>query len=87
MNKFIAGALLASTVLTATLAIEAPANAYGISIDFGNVAFGYRDGYWDRGHQWHHWRNRDEANGYRNAPGSHYNDYGHNRDRDHGWHQ
>ena len=25
-----------------------------ISIGLGNVAFGYRDGYWDGGHRWAH---------------------------------
>ncbi len=32
-----------------------------ISVDFGNVAYGYRDGYWHNGHQWHGWRNEGEA--------------------------
>jgi len=57
----------------------------GLTINVGDVAFGYQDGYWDHAHQWHQWRNEQEMRDYRNAPGSQYNDYRHDRDNDQGW--
>lgn len=88
MYKALTGAVVALGVLGAALATQAPAYAQGVGVqlDVGNVAFGYRDGYWDHGHRWHHWRNRDEANYYRSMQGSQYNDWRHDRDRDGGWH-
>jgi len=58
----------------------------GVVFNVNDVAFGYRDGYWDHGHQWHVWRNDEEMRNYRNAPGNRYNDWQHERDADHGWH-
>jgi hypothetical protein len=87
MYKALNGAIIALSVVGGMLAIQAPVNAqgFGISLDVGNVAFGYRDGYWDRDHHWHQWRNQDEARYYRNAPGNRYNDYRHDRDSNQGW--
>jgi hypothetical protein len=56
-----------------------------ISIGFGNVAFGYRDGYWDSGHRWHRWHSDRDYRRYRYQHGSNYHDWNHNRDSDHGW--
>lgn len=56
-----------------------------IMIDFGAIAFGYSDGYWDTGRRWHAWRNADEARDYRNHHGSNYRDRHHDRYRDNGW--
>jgi hypothetical protein len=56
-----------------------------ISIDPGGIAFGYRDGYWDRDHRWHGWRNEDEANWYRSHYREHYYDRRHEEEREHGW--
>jgi hypothetical protein len=54
-------------------------NTYGrdrpaavVSIGFGDVAFGYRDGYWDSGHRWHHWRHNRDYQTYRGQNGSNY---------------
>jgi hypothetical protein len=58
-----------------------------ISVGFGNVAFGYRDGYWDNSHRWHRWSNDREYRRYRYQHGSNYHDWKHDRDADHGWHQ
>jgi hypothetical protein len=62
-------------------------NAGGPTIvfDVNEVAFGYRDGYWDHGHRWHDWR-AGEMSTYRNGPGNRFNDWNHDRDPDHGWH-
>ena len=89
MYKILTGAVVALGVVGATLA-TLPAHAQGvvgIHLDVGTVAFGYRDGYWDRGHHWHHWRNYGEARSYRHAQGSQYNNWNHDRDSDQGWHQ
>ncbi len=96
MKKYINGAIVALGLGGATLAMSGPASAQigvgihvggiGIGVGFGNVAYGYRDGYWDRGHRWHNWR-RGEMDSYRNARGNRYNDWNHDRDRDHGWHR
>ena len=56
-----------------------------ISISFGDVAYGYRDGYWDSGHRWHHWRNNGDYRSYRGRRGNHYHDWNHDRDSDNGW--
>jgi hypothetical protein len=56
-----------------------------VQIDFGTIAFGYRDGYWDNGHQWHRWHNDDEYRNYRNRQGNNYHDWNHDRDHDMGW--
>ena len=56
-----------------------------VQIDYGNVAFGYRDGYWDNGHRWHRWNNDHDFQGYRGHQGNNYHDWNHDRDGDHGW--
>lgn len=57
----------------------------GIYLNGDSVAFGYRDGYWDRNRSWHSWRNRDEAAWYRSRHRDRYYDYDHTRYRDRGW--
>lgn len=89
MYKILSGTIVALGLAGTTLALSVPANAEGIGISFdvGNVAFGYRDGYWDQGHHWHKWRNQREASAYRHAHGDQYKDYRHDRDQDQGWHR
>jgi hypothetical protein len=64
-----------------------PVGTVGVSFDIGDIAFGYQDGYWDRGRHWHNWQNQDEMQYYRSASGNHYYDYNHDRDSDNGWRQ
>jgi hypothetical protein len=96
MYKIFGGAIVALGLAGATFAMSGPASADDVGIHIGgigmgvnvdDVAFGYQDGYWDRDHQWHEWRNDQEMNDYRNARGNHYNDYRHDRDPDQGWRQ
>ncbi len=61
-------------------------NHAAISVNLGGIAIGYRDGYWDNAHHWHHWRNSHERNNYRSS-GTQYHSWNHNRDGDDGWHQ
>ena len=60
----------ALALLTATVAVPAVA---AVHIDFGNVAVGYRDGYQDNHHQYHHWR-RSDAVTYRSHNQQNYRD-------------
>jgi hypothetical protein len=64
-----------------------PVGTVGVSFDIGNIAFGYQDGYWDRGRHWHNWQNQDEVRYYRNSSGNQYHDWNHARDSDNGWRQ
>jgi len=56
-----------------------------IALDFGSVAYGYRDGYWDNDHQWHRWSNDNDYRTYRDRHGSSYHDWNHDRDQNEGW--
>jgi len=89
MNRIIKTALIASALAGAPLLASAPAMAaVDLSVDLGNAAFGYSDGYWDRDHHWHAWRNRQEAEYFRTHYGDHYYAVRHDRDRkdrDKGW--
>ena len=88
MYKLFNGAAIVLGLAVTSLAPAGPANAavLGISLNVGDVAFGYQDGYWDHSHHWHKWRNQRDARSYRASSGNHYNDWNHNRDADHGWH-
>ena len=48
-----------------------------LSLLLGTIAFGYRDGYWDTRHHWHHWRTSSDYQYYRDH-GTNY--YGNNHD-------
>ncbi|MGZ5929676.1 MAG: hypothetical protein ACXWLX_10705 [Rhizomicrobium sp.] len=56
-----------------------------VSFSFGNVAFGYSDGYWDNDRRWHQWNSDRERQSYRNYQGNRYYDWNHDRDGDDGW--
>lgn len=62
-------------------------SAVGVSFNLGDVAYGYRDGYWDNSHRWHKWRNRGDHDSYRNHQGNNYRDGDHDRYRSQGWHR
>jgi hypothetical protein len=57
----------------------------GVQDEFGNVAFGYNDGYWDNGRVWHHWNNGEESRRYRLHSPANYHDWHHDRDSNQGW--
>jgi hypothetical protein len=83
--KLLASSLLASSLILSPLAVSAPAAARtGVTIDFGNVGIGYRDGYYDRGHTYHSWQRRDAA-AYRAKYHDNYRDMAHGRDHNRGW--
>jgi len=56
-----------------------------VSADFGNVAVGYQDGYWDNGRTWHQWSDDRHRQSYRDYRGNRYSDWNHDRDGSDGW--
>jgi hypothetical protein len=80
--------LIAASVLgTASLLAAAPATAQPTHFSFrvGDVAIGFNDGYYDRDHRWHGWRNAREHQWYRANYARNYRGWGHrgwDRDRD-----
>jgi len=83
--KLLKSALLAACLAVPSIAITGPAVARaGVTIDFGNVGIGYRDGYYDRGHHYHRWARRD-ADSYRAKYHDNYRDMTHDRDHDRSW--
>jgi hypothetical protein len=81
-------ALIALAMGTSTFSLGLPAMADNLTVAVGpagGIAFGYRDGYWDRGHNWHAWENRRAAAAYRAENREHYYEYRHTRDHDGGW--
>ena len=56
-----------------------------ISFSFGDVAYGYQDGYWDNSHRWHNWRNSRDQRDYRNHHGNNYRGGNHTRYQGQGW--
>ena len=88
--KNILNAAVIALALAGTAAI-APASARAavdFSVNLGNAAFAFSDGYWDRDHHWHGYRNRAERLYFRDHFRDHYAEYRHNRDRkdrDMGW--
>jgi hypothetical protein len=95
------GAAIALTLASTAFATAGTSNAAGfavtssdhgrdhrgssVSFDFGNVAFGYQDGYWDNSHRWHKWRNSREHREYRDQHHDDYRDGRHRRYHGQGW--
>jgi hypothetical protein len=85
MSNRLRNTVLAAVLGTSCALAAAPALAdWGVSFNTGDVAFAYRDGYWDHYHHWHHWRDPDQVRWYRTHYSNNYYDYDH--DRDSGWH-
>jgi hypothetical protein len=89
VKHIIKGALIALALAAAPVITTTPAAAAtDFSITLGNAAFGYSDGYWDRDHHWHNWRNKAESQYFREHYKEHYVASRHDRDRkdhDQGW--
>lgn len=62
-----------------------PGGGTVVAFDFGTVRYGYSDGYWDNGHQWHRWNNDADMQAFRSRPGVEYRDWHHDRDGKDGW--
>ena len=81
MKSIIKAMLVSGAVaIASTTFVPAAFAQVGVSVNFGDVSVGYRDGYWDSAHHWHKWRNDDDWKAYRNQHPEHYRDYNHDRD-------
>jgi len=84
MKSLIQVAVLSAVTSLCAAAVVPPAQAgVGVTLDFGDVALGYQDGYYDSHHRWHHWAHPDDYKAYGHAHPEHYHDYGHDRDEHH----
>ncbi len=80
-------ALVAFALTGAALLPNGTATAADVTVgvNSGSIAFGYSDGYWDRDHAWHNWRNEQEASRWREGNREHYFDRKHAEERNEGW--
>jgi hypothetical protein len=86
MRRPLTTILLALALAGGSLTVALPATAQVVvAAEPGGIAFGYRDGYWDRAHAWHAWRNRREAAAWRAENREHYFERRHDRERNMGW--
>jgi len=97
MRVLLKGAAIALALAGMTLATVGISNAAGftittsnhgntgISFSFGDVAYGYQDGYWDNSHRWHKWRNSRDQQDYRNHSGNNYRSGNHTHYHGQGW--
>ncbi len=87
MKRPVTVALLTVALLGGSFSAGPTAMAQNVAVgvDVGGIAFGYNDGYWDRGHNWHAWRDRREAVQWRAENRAHYYAWRHDRRRDMGW--
>ena len=68
MKTSIKVALVTLGLLGGAFAVGQPAMADNVTVAVGpggGIAFGYNDGYWDRAHNWHAWRNAEESAAWR----------------------
>jgi len=87
MNRIAKAGLIAFGLIAAGVVAGQPARADNVTVGVGpgGIAFGYSDGYWDREHHWHQWRNHEEAVHFRAENRAHYYDRRHDHERDEGW--
>lgn len=84
MHRSLKAAMFALAVTGAAVGV---AHADSITFNAGDVAIGYSDGYWDRGHVWHNWARDEDRAAYRGAKNAEFHEWKHDRDKDMGWHE
>jgi hypothetical protein len=84
MNKTLKAATIA-LALAGAATIGAANAASVVVFSPGNVAYGYRDGYWNRAHEWHAWDKAEYRDSFRKSDAKYYHDWKHDRDADKGW--
>ena len=71
-------AIAAVTVLASANAADAQnRNRPAVTVSFGNVGTGYRDGYMGNDHSWHRWEHRNDYVSYRRNRRHQYHDWNH----------
>ena len=88
-NIFVAVALTGASLTGVMITGAGPAYAdgVGVSINLGDVAIGYYDGYWDHDHHWHKWNNADHRHAYQHYTGAEYHGRSHTHFANGGWHE
>jgi hypothetical protein len=85
MRTILQAALIAGVMGATALTATPPALAQvGVSVDFGDVAIGYQDGYYDSHHSWHNWAHPNDYQAYGRAHPENYRDMKHTDDPKHG---
>jgi hypothetical protein len=83
--KMLQAAFVAAALVIPSVAVTVPAMARSsVTVDFGNVSIGFRDGFYDKDHRYHRWA-RHDANAYRAQYQQNYRDMNHNRDHNRSW--
>ena len=83
--KLLKWAILATPLAILPSAFSTPATARAaVAINFGDVALGYQDGYYDKSHHYHQWASQDAVR-YRTQYHDNYRDMAHSRDHDRSW--
>ena len=77
------GFLVTHAAKAQDVSIGLPGFAFSFNTD--DVAYAYRDGYWDHDHHWHRWHNDREWREYRSRYTDHYDDRRHDRVEHEGW--
>jgi hypothetical protein len=85
MNRTLKATAVA--VALASVALFGTARAAEVVFDPGSVAYGYKDGYWTRSHEWHKWEKPEHVQVFRARPNAEYHEWAHDRDADLGWHE
>ena len=87
MKRTVQAVLIAAALAAPAFAPLVAKADVTVTFDQGSVAYGYNDGYWDRGHAWHPWPNPAAQREWREHNAPHYYAWKHDRDRDMGWHE
>jgi hypothetical protein len=70
------------TVLVSANAADAQYRSQpAVTVNFGNVGIGYRDGYMGNDHSWHRWEHPNDFASYRGNHRGQYHDWNHDRRR------
>ena len=88
MHRTIKTAVVVLALAGGSLAVvgsSAMADNVTIGIGSGGFAFGYSDGYWDRDHNWHGYKDQAEAERFRAENRDHYYDRKHDEEANAGW--
>ena len=83
VKTILKAAAAVAAICSASLLVSAPASAYSdvsVSVNSGDVAFAYRDGWYDHDRRWHRWHDDDEWSYYRRNHWHNYHDWDHDRD-------
>lgn len=85
MKRTIQAVLVAVALAAPAFAPLAARADVSVTFDAGSVAYGYKDGYWDRTHAWHPWPNAQAEADWRAHNAAHFWDHRHDADKDAGW--